>query len=67
MCRSGQTPLNSEGNSAANAKWTNLPELTIEDSRVDLPPTDYEGFEELVTKGGIGDMRLCIVSRLLLF
>ena len=65
--RAGETPSSSEENSSANARWTNLPQLTSEESQVDPLPTDDEGFEELVTKGGIGDMRLCFVSRLLLF
>ena len=67
MFRGGQTPLSSEENSSARARWTNMAPLTSGDSQVEPLPTDNEGFEELVTKGGIGDIRLYLVSSLLLY
>ena len=66
IVRGGKTPPSSEENSSANVRWTNLPQLTSEDSQVDPLPTDDKGFQELVTKGGTDDMRLYFVSRLLL-
>ena len=67
MFRVGKTPPSRGGNSSENARWTHLPQLTTEDSQVEPPHTDDEGFEEPVTQGGIGDMRQYFVSKLFLF